>query len=199
MIPLDRAREFLEARLRGEEPAGAGAEAQAGGEGGARPRWRRIIAALLIAVGALGITVAAAAIISNILAGTTTITGLTISPQTSPLIPTELSIKTPYQNSIIVSNPADAALKGVFVFNFTLPIESPSADDVEVWVDHNPKDNTIQNTDKLTCLVREGVVSCRSREVSIPSGSSSWLMQVKFNEDALIGKSVEWKAYVESA
>ena len=70
-IPLDKAREYMQARLRGEEPA---IEAEAGGEGEEHKLqylkqlpWKKILVTLLIVVGAVGFTVAAANIISNIL------------------------------------------------------------------------------------------------------------------------------------
>jgi len=72
-IPLDKARELMEARIRGgelEEPAAQEAEAQAGGEGGEPKRlktlpWRKILALVMIAVGLIGTAYAAATIISQ--------------------------------------------------------------------------------------------------------------------------------------
>jgi len=199
-IPLDKAREYMEARIRGEEPAIQ--EAEAGGEGG-EPKylkalpWKKILALLLIIVGAVGFTIAAATIISNILSGTTAVTGLTISAQTSPLIPGELAIGTAHQNTIVVDNPADAALTGVFVFNFTVSLDNPSPDDIQVWVDLDG--NGIETDEELTGVVHGNVIQFKSSEVTIPAGSSNWLIQVKFVDSDLVGTNVSWKVYVESS
>ena len=200
-IPLDKAREYMQARLRGEEPT---IEAEAGGEGEEhklqyfkRLPWKKILVTLLIAVGAVGFTVAAATIISNILSGTTAVTGLTISAQSSPLIPGELAIGTAHQNTIVVDNPADAALTGRFVFNFTVSLDNPSPDDIQVWVDLDG--NGIETDEELTGVVHGNVIQFKSSAVTIPAGSSNWLIQVKFVDSGLVGTNVSWKVYVEAS
>ena len=149
-------------------------------------------------MGAAGFTIAAATIISNVLSGTTAVTGLTISPQESPLIPGELAIGTAHQNTIVVDNPADAALTGIFVFNFTVSIQNPAADDIQVWVDLN-RDGTIQTEEELTGTVHGSTIVFKSSSVSIPAGTSTWKIQVKFVDSGLVGTNVSWKAYVEAA
>ena len=199
-IPLDKAKQIL---LPGAGEEAGEHEAKEGGEGGggklqslkALP-WKKILVCLLIAAGAIGFTVTAATILSNILTGTTTITGISISPKTAPLIPSDVALNTLVTNNITVNNPTGAALNAKFIFNFTMPI-TPATDDIEVWVDLN-RNNVIESGEKLTGAVHGNILQFTSPTVTIPTGTSSWKIQVRFVETNLVGKSVGWKVYVAS-
>jgi len=198
-IPIDKAKQILLPTI-GEH------EAEERGEGGggklqslkALP-WKKILVCLLIAVGAIGFTVTAATILSNILTGTTTITGISISPKTAPLIPSDVALNTLVTNNITVNNPTGAALDNAkFVFNFTAPAGFTWAtDDIEVWVDLD-RDGTIESGEKLSGAVHGNILQFVSPTVTIPTGTSSWKIQVRFVETELVGKSVSWKVYVAS-
>jgi len=195
-IPIDKAKQIL-------LPTTGEHEAEERGEGGggklqslkALP-WKKILVCLLIAAGAIGFTVTAATILSNILTGTTKITGISISPKTAPLIPSDVALNTLVTNNITVNNPTGAALNAKFIFNFTMPI-TPATDDIEVWVDLN-RNNVIESGEKLTGAVHGNILQFTSPTVTIPTGTSSWKIQVRFVETNLVGKSVSWKVYVAS-
>jgi len=89
-------------------------------------------------------------------------------------------------------------LTGIFVFNFTVSIQNPAADDIQVWVDLN-RDGTIQTEEELTGTVHGSTIVFKSSSVSIPAGTSTWKIQVKFVDSGLVGTNVSWKAYVEAA
>ena len=195
-IPINKAKQIL-------LPTTSEHEAEERGEGGggklqslkALP-WKKILVCLLIAAGAIGFTVTAATILSNILTGTTKITGISISPKTAPLIPSDVALNTLVTNNITVNNPTGAALNAKFIFNFTMPI-TPATDDIEVWVDLN-RNNVIESGEKLTGAVHGNILQFTSPTVTIPTGTSSWKIQVRFVETNLVGKSVGWKVYVAS-
>ena len=195
-IPIDKAKQILLPGT-GEEAGEHEAE-----EGGGKLQslkalpWKKILVCLLIAVGAIGFTVTAATILSNILTGTTKITGISISPKTAPLIPSDVALNTLVTNNITVNNPTGAALNAKFIFNFTMPI-TPATDDIEVWVDLN-RNNVIESGEKLTGAVHGNILQFTSPTVTIPTGTSSWKIQVRFVETNLVGKSVGWKVYVAS-
>ena len=197
-IPIDKAKQIL-------LPGAGEREAEERGEGGggklqslkALP-WKKILVCLLIAAGAIGFTVAAATIISNILTGTTTITGVSISPETSPLIPDNVALNTYVTNTIVVNNPTGAAVSAKFVFNFTAPAGFTwAADDIEVWIDLN-RNGVIEDVEKLSGAIHGNVLQFTSSAVSIPIGTSNWKVQLRFAETDLVGKTVNWKVYVAS-
>lgn len=178
------------------------AQAEGGeGEGGEKVKriaWRKLAAIILLLAGAGLLMFTAAAIISNILAGTTSIIGIGISAASPPLIPAEARVGVMNENSIIVDNPA-AQLSARFVFNFTMPF-TPSAGDVEVWVDMNRNGVLEDPYEKLTNPTVSGnTLTFTSPSLSIPSGSSSWKIAVKFANVNLAGQQVSWQVYMISA
>ena len=118
-IPLDKAREYMQARLRGEEPA-----IEAGGEGEEhklqyfkRLPWKKILVFLLIVVGAAGSTIAAATIISNIL----TVGTVSLQPGTKVTA------------SLVAGLPSSMKIYENETFKFKLTNNDGVAHTVKIW------------------------------------------------------------------
>lgn len=156
------------------------------------------LAIILLALSVVGIGCASAVIISNIIAGTTTVTGLTISILSPPLIPTQTSLETDYTNTIRVTNPMGAAVSGSFYLNFTTNNPPLHSTDFEIYIDLNG--NGFETTEKLACtLDGNNKATCSTGVVTIPPGTKDYPIKIRFRSTLPIPANLDYALYVASA
>ena len=200
-IPLDKAREYMQARIRGEEPA---IEAEAGGEGEEhkpqyfkRLPWKKILVTLLIVVGAAGSTIAAANIISNIL----TVGTVSLQPGTKVTA------------SIVADLPSSMKIYENETFKFKLTNNDGVAHTVNIWgnvsVVSEASGNVIDSGDfELACNGTRAdenpedsdkyVVVHMPRSDKIDPGKTVlYICWIKFTDEGLADKQVKVQVAAE--
>ena len=199
-IPLDKAREYMQARLRGEEPS---IEAEAGGEGEEHRLhyfkqlpWKKILVTLLIVVGAVGFTIAAATIISNIL----TVGTVSLQPGTKVTA------------SLVAGLPSSMKIYDNETFKFKLTNNDEVAHTVNIWgnvsVVSEASGNVIDSGDfELACNGTSAtnpedsdkyVVVHMPRSDVIDSGKTVlYVCWIKFTDEGLADKQVKVQVAAE--
>ena len=157
------------------------------------------IAVILLIIGLIGAAGVGATIISNILSGTTAITGLTISAASPPLLPDQATLETDYTNTLRVYNPTGAAYTGWVTMNFTAsrgPLESSH---FEIYVDLNGN-GVFESGEKMTCTVTSASqVKCTTPSFSIPSGTTDYPIKIRFKSGLPVPNTLNWQLYVEAS
>ena len=198
-IPLDKARELMEARIRGgelEEPAAQ--EAQAGGEGG-EPKhlktlpWRKILALVLIAVGLIGTAYAAITIISQwVLVGQGPIVqgerfGITVN-QTF----TQFKLYRDYPFEITVKNNDIASHTVHPIFNLTLT-SGTGIDFEHFTLSCNGTSAQKESDGDITVIAR--VPANANLD---PGDSAKYVCTLKFVDEGLVDNQVKVEVALES-
>jgi hypothetical protein len=156
------------------------------------------IAVILLIIGLIGAAGVGATIVSNILSGATSITGLTISAVNPPLLPDQATLETDYTNALRVYNPTGAAYTGWLTMNFTAsrgPLESSH---FEIYVDLNGN-GVFESSEKMACtVISASQVKCATPSFSIPSGTADFLIKIRFKSGLPAPNTLNWQAYVEA-
>ncbi|MEM3426119.1 MAG: hypothetical protein QXW42_04140 [Thermofilum sp.] len=156
---------------------------------------RKKLFIILMALSLAGIGYAGATIISNIISGTTTVTGLTVTVLSPPLLPTQTSLETDYTNTLRVINPLGASVSGSFYLNFTTNNPPLHATDFEVYIDIDG--DGFETTEKLACtLDGNNKASCATPVVTIPVGTKDYPIKVKFKSTLPIPANLDYALYI---
>jgi hypothetical protein len=156
------------------------------------------IAVILLIIGLIGAAGVGATIVSNILSGTTSIVGLTVSTPT-PLLPPQATLETDYNNTLSIYNPSGAAYTGRISLNFTASNGPLQTAYFQIYVDLN-RDGVFETGEQATCtLTSANQVKCSTPGITIPSGTTSLPIKVRFKSGLPVPNNVSWQLYVEAS
>jgi len=157
------------------------------------------IAVILLIIGLIGAAGVGATIVSNILSGATSITGLTISAASPPLLPDQATLETDYTNTLRVYNPTGAAYTGWVTMNFTASRGSLESSHFEIYVDLN-RNGVFESGEKMTCTITSATqAKCMTPSFSIPSGTADYPIKIRFKSGLPVPNTLNWQLYVEAS
>jgi len=156
------------------------------------------IAVILLIIGLIGAAGVGATIISNILSGVTSIVGLTVSTPT-PLLPPEATLETDYNNTLNIYNPSGAAYTGRVSLNFTASNGPLQTAYFQVYVDLD-RNGVFETGEQATCtLTSANQVKCMTPSITIPSGTTSFPIKIRFKSGLPVPNTLNWQLYVEAS